>query len=216
MPGAPAYVVAREAGELKQVRQGGVSALWDDHWCPSGVPGSCGTDFVRYRWVDPTATVRWCDEDTATFGQWGVAERRVDRAPERHLALGERPEQHDQLLLRRSARRDVPTRPRSLPPGRCPSTSTTCRCSAEPGFPCPFTAGGVLAIGGVVTDQSSHAYKGTSYKTIRAGIGWVRRAGASCGGNVVPSELFQTVMANVLGSTLGPDGRRQDRATRTT
>ncbi len=68
-PGVPAYVVARGTGELKQVRQGGVSALWDDHWCPSGVPGSCGTDFVRYRWVDPTATVSYCDEDPSNVGQ---------------------------------------------------------------------------------------------------------------------------------------------------
>ncbi len=73
LAGVPAYVVAREAGSLKQVRQGGVSVLWDDHWCPNGVPGSCGESFIRYRWVDPTATVRWADEDTATFGQWGVA-----------------------------------------------------------------------------------------------------------------------------------------------
>ncbi len=36
----------------------------------------------------------------------GRRERRVDRAPERHRALGERPEQHDQLFLRRSSRRD--------------------------------------------------------------------------------------------------------------
>ena len=132
---------AARPGSLTQVRQGGVSALWDDHWCPSGVPGSCGANFVRYRWVDPTATVRWCDEDPANFGQWGVAGRRVERAPERRRALGERPEQPRPLQLRRSRSAGRATRPRFLPPGRCRSTSTTCRCSAESAFPCPFIDG---------------------------------------------------------------------------
>jgi len=68
---------------------------------------------------------------------------------------------------------------------------------------CPFSAGGVLAVGGVVTDQSAHAFKGTTYKTIRAGIGWFRRADGTCVSGNYSSLLFETVAAHVLGSTLG-------------
>ncbi|HQP89073.1 MAG TPA: hypothetical protein PLL76_22690, partial [Thermoanaerobaculia bacterium] len=72
LPGVPAWIVARETGELTQVKRGGVTAMWDDHWCPGGVPGSCGSSFVRYRWVEPKASVRWCDEDPTTNGQGAV------------------------------------------------------------------------------------------------------------------------------------------------
>ncbi len=202
VPGVPAYVVAREAGALKQVRQGAISPLWDDHWCPNGVPGSCGTDFVRYRWVDTTATVRWCDEDPANFGQGGVP-------------LGGSSDFQNAILLWTGDANSTINYTYAAPAGG------TCNPAAIPAagtvvvyfdnlsmfggttFPCPYTAGGVLAIGGVVTDQSSHAFKGTSYKTIRAGIAWARRAGSNCQTGNYPPDLFQTVMANVLGSTLG-------------
>ena len=61
---------------------------------------------------------------------------------------------------------------------------------------------GLLAIGGNVIDQTTHAFKGTTYKTIRGGIGWVRGPGPSFCGEY-SSNGFQAVMAHILGSTLG-------------
>jgi len=201
-PGVPAYVVARGTGELKQVRQGGVSALWDDHWCPSGVPGSCGTDFVRYRWVDPTATVSYCDEDPSNVGQRLVP---FGGVTDLQNAVALWVNDADSLIRYAYAPPTGGTcNPAAVPAaGTVPVYFDNLSMFGGQGFDCPLSSGGIVAMAGVVTDQSSHAYKGTSYRTIRAGIAWARRAGPTCSGDVYPSAVFQTVMANVLGATLG-------------
>lgn len=201
-PGVPAYVVSREAGALTQVRTGGVSALWDDHWCPSGVPGTCGGGFVRYRWVEPVATVRACDEDTSTTGQAGVANGGLD-------ILGDAV-----TLWAADAGSDVrytyepPSgggcNPAAIPTaGSVPIYLDDLSMFGGASLPCPYPTGGILAVGGVVTDQTTHVWKGSSYRTIRAGISWVRRADLSCYPSTYPSNLFLTVVANTLGATLG-------------
>ena len=203
LAGAPAYAVLRETGALTQVRQGGVSALWDDHWCPSGVPGTCGANYVRYRWVDPTATVRWCDEDPSNFGQWTVP---VGGSNDLQNAVALWVDDANSLV-RYSYGAPLPSETynptKPLVAGTVVVYFDDLYMFGGVAFPCPFSTGGVLAIGGVITDQSSHAYKGTSYRTIRAGIGWARRASSTCTNGLYPSGVFETVMANVLGSTLG-------------
>ncbi|MBK7726581.1 MAG: hypothetical protein IPI33_15560, partial [Dehalococcoidia bacterium] len=202
VPGVPAYVVARETGSLQQVRQGGVSALWDDHWCPSGVPGSCGTAFDRYRWVDTTATVRFCDEDPANFGQGGVPGGGSNEF-QNAIALWVN-DPNSLIRYTYAAPAGGTCNPAAIPAaGTVPVYFDNLSMFGGADFRCPFTTGGLLAIGGVVTDQSTHAFKGTSYRTIRAGIGWARRANVTCQSGNYPLDLFQTVMANVLGSTLG-------------
>lgn len=200
--GVPAYVVRRETGELKQVRQGAVSPLWDDQWCPSGVPGTCGEDFVRYRWSDPTATVRWCDEDPSNFGQWAVE---LGGASEFQNAVG---------LWVNDPSSDIHYAYAAPAGGTCSPGATPAAATVPVyvddlarfggvAFPCSPGNGGAVAVSGVVTDGAIHAWKGTSYRTIRAGIGWLRRTAPTCLPGDYPSALFETVVANVLGSTLG-------------
>lgn len=202
VPGVPAYVVRREVGKLAQVRQGGVSPLWDDQWCPSGVPGTCGEDFVRYRWADPTATVRWCDEDPSNFGQWSV------------LLGGSSEFQNAILLWSNDAHSDIhysyaPPLGGTCSPYATPSAATVpvylddLAMFGGTAIPCAEHNGGLVGMAGVVSDGAIHAWKGTSYRTIRAGIAWLRRTGTSCQPGDYPSALFETVVANVLGSTLG-------------
>jgi len=202
LPGTPAYVVAKEAGRLTQVRERGVSALWDDHWCPNGAPGTCGNSFDRYRWVDPTATVRYCDEDPVTTGQGGVPIGGISDI------------QNAVALWTNDAGSDIfysyaPPVEGTCNPAAIPSVDTVPLYLDDlvmfggTAITCPFNNGGVIAIGAVVTDQSYHAFKGTTYRTIRAGIGWLRRADGSCALGSYGSAVFQTVVAHVLGSTLG-------------
>ena len=203
VPGVPAYVVARGAGALTQVRHGGVSPLWDDQWCPNGVPGSCGSNFVRYRWVDATATVRWCDEDPSNFGQWTVPLGGTDGLQNAIVLWTSDPNSSINYTYAPPA--GGTCNPAAIPAaGTVPIYFDDVSMFGGTAYACPFSTGGVLAIGGTVIDQSTHAWKGTSYKTIRAGIGWARRAGSTCQqSDVYPSEVFETLMANVLGSTLG-------------
>ncbi len=202
LPGSPAYVVGQPMGALSQVREKGMSALWDDHWCPNGAPGTCGTAFDRYRWVDTTATVRTCDEEPSSNGQRGVPAGGVYDVPN---AVD---------LWTNDAGSDIRYSYAGTTPGTCnpaaiPAAGTVplylddiAMFGGTP-IACPFDGGGVIAIGAVVTDQSVHAFKGTTYRTIRAGIGWLRRMDPECGVAPYPSSTFQTVVAHVLGSTLG-------------
>ncbi len=202
LPGVPAWIVARETGGLTQVKRGGVTAMWDDHWCPSGVPGSCGSSFVRYRWVEPKASVRWCDEDPTTSGQWAV------------LAGGMAQFRNAVDLWTNDAGSNVAYTVDAPMTGACnpaaiPGAGTVVAYlddvsmfGGQP-FPCPFEDGGLVGLGGVVTDGTVHVWKGTEYRTIRAGIAWFRRAGPTCRPGDYVSDLYQAVVANVLGATLG-------------
>jgi hypothetical protein len=146
--------------------------------------------------------VRWSDEDPTTFGQWGVASGGSNEL-QNAVALWVN-DPSSTINYSYAAPLGGTGNPNAIPAaGTVVVYFDDLVKFGGTGFPCPYTTGGVLAMSSPVIDQTSHAYKGTSYKTIRAGIGWVRRAGSSCGGSVFPSELFQTVMANVLGSTLG-------------
>lgn len=203
VPGTPAYVVAREAGKLTQVREGGVSALWDDHWCPGGSPGTCGTAFVRYRWVNPTAMVYSCDEYPTTPGETGVAGGGA--AELRAAAALWTNDTGSQINYSYVDPPSTTCNPDAIPlAGTVPIYFDNLSMFGQQPIQCPFSAtGGLLAFGGTVTDQSTHAYKGSVYKTTRAGIGWIRRTGTSCGSGSYESLFFQTVLAHVLGSTLG-------------
>ena len=181
VPGPPAYVGVSGAGELKQVRQGGVSALWDDHWCPNGVPGTCGDNFIRYRWVNPVATVRYCDENPSTPGQSGVpggGEIELERAVGMWVS-----DPNSEINYTYGGAVTGTCAPGSVPAaGTIPIYFDNLSMFGGQGLSCPLTVDGLLAIGGNVIDQTTHAFKGTTYKTIRGGIGWVRGAGSSfCG-----------------------------------
>ena len=194
---------ARVPARLELARTKGVSALWDDHWCPSGIPGTCGTAFTRYRWLNATATVRSCDEDPTTEGQWGV-----EGGGATQLA-------NAAAIWTNDAGSDVTYTTGAALGGACnpsqvPDAGTVALylddLSAFGGtpVPCPWPEGGLIGVGGVVTDSSTHVYKGGVYTTIRAGIGWLRRfSSQSCTDGNYPRLLFTTVAAHVLGSTLG-------------
>jgi hypothetical protein len=201
VPGPPAYVVISGAGELRQVRQGGVSALWDDHWCPNGIPGTCGDSFIRYRWVNPVATVRYCDENPSTPGQSGAPGGgliELERAVGMWVS-----DPNSEINYTYGGAVTGTCSPGSVPAaGTIPIYFDNLSMFGGKGLSCPLTVDGLLAIGGNVIDQSTHAFKGTTYKTIRGGIGWVRAAGPNFCGEYTPNG-FQAVMAHILGSTLG-------------
>ena len=202
LPGAPAYVAGPPAGALSQVRERSVSVLWDDHWCPNGAPGTCGTSFDRYRWVDPTATVRTCDEDTSSTGQRGVpmgGGSAVANAVDLWTS-----DAGSDIRYTYATPASGTCNPAAIPAaGTVPLYLDDLSMFGGTPILCPFDGGGLIAIGAVVTDQSVHAFKGTTYRTIRAGIGWLRRMDEGCGVAPYPTNTFQTVVAHVLGSTLG-------------
>ncbi|MFN7986177.1 MAG: hypothetical protein U0529_01815 [Thermoanaerobaculia bacterium] len=201
----------RIPARLGLVRESGVSALWDDQWCPSGIPGTCGTAFTRYRWLDPSATVRTCDEDTSTYGQWGV------------FLGGNNEVVNAAALWTSDAQSNVSYASGTPMSGTCkplevPSAGTVAVYLDDvaqfngTAVKCPVTAGGLVGLGGVVTDNSTHAWKGGVYTTIRAGMAWLRRFDkTTCPDGIYPSDLFTTVVAHTLGSTLGLTNADQTR-----
>ena len=194
---------ARVPARLELSRERGVSALWDDHWCPSGIPGTCGTAFTRYRWLDPTASVRTCDENPVTTGQWGVdggGGAEVTRAVDLWTADAASGVNYTAGLPLGG----------TCDPNQVPSAGQVVLYLDDlsvfggTAVSCPWPEGGLVALGAVVTDGSTHAHKGDVYTTIRAGVGWLRRfSSTSCTTRGYPKDLFTTVTAHVLGSTLG-------------
>ncbi len=203
-------VVTAPAGRLHAVRQGAVKAQWDDQWCPSGIAGTCGDAFTRFRWVDPTAVAGWCDEDRSTVGQWGVNN---GGGVEFNAAVALWTNDPDSSIHFTSSG----PRTDSCDPAAIPAAGTVAfyfdDLSMFNGQPmtCPNAEGGLLALAGVVTDSSVNVYKGDSYKTIRAGIAWIRRFSAACDFDNYPSSLFQTVIAHTVGNTLGLTAPDQSR-----
>ena len=200
----------RVPARLSLVREKGVSALWDDHWCPSGIPGTCGSAFVRYRWVDPAATARWCDEDPTTLGQSGVQNG------------GNNEFINAVALWTNDANSNVTYTAGGAMSGTCQPTSVPSAGSIAVylddlgqfgGTPvtCPWPSGGLIGLAGVVTDNSTHAWKGGVYTTIRAGIAWIRRFDSACKPGSFAPDLFTTVVAHTLGGTLGLTNADQSR-----
>lgn len=202
VPGTPAYVVAKPAGAISQVREKGVSALWDDHWCPNGIPGTCGSAFDRYRWIEPVATVRYCDEEPASVGQSAVPSGGITDI-QQAVALWTS-DAGSRIEYTYAAPAGGTCTPNAVPAaGTVPLYLDDVMMFGGNPISCPFNTGGAVAMGGVVTDQSQHAFKGSTYRTIRAGIGWVRRLDGTCSPGSYNALVFQSVVAHVLGSTLG-------------
>ena len=180
------------------------SVQWDSRWCADGT-ATC-ENFSRARWTNnATASVAWCDEDSTTLGQGGVTgggETQFD------LAM--------QLWNKTAPQANI-----NLSHG---VDCATTECCDPTGFPsrghikiylddlsqpefgyvaaaCPGQTGGVLGVAAWLTDGTSQAWKGENWKTVVAGIGWVRKANCVPGG--YSGVTYENVITNLLGTTLG-------------
>lgn len=203
---APSYLATdrtnlRPAGTSSA--SGSISPQWDSKWCPDGTY-TC-TDFSRARWTNEVnASVMWCDEDATTLGQGGVT--------------GGGEVEFDQAM---QFWNEAPQANIHLSHGVDCATS---ECCDPTGFParghikiylddlsqpefqntpiaCPMTSGGILGVAAWLTDGTSHTWKGETWKTVAAGVGWIRKA--ACGTGGYPSSSYTNIVTHMIGTTLG-------------
>lgn len=170
----------------------GLTALWDSSW-----------NTQRARWSpSATATTYACDMMPASYGQAGVDDGDGGRAT-LVAATGE----WSNVPYQAKGAEIFYNAPVFLD-GACPQTAQVNSGSVVVAFddtsmfngtPIGCAAQGTLAIGAWLTDGTSHAWKGETYQTVKAGQVWVRQSTCAA----YPTDLFHAVLLHGLGNTLG-------------
>lgn len=182
---------------------GGVRPEWGDSWAPSG---------TAFRWNGtPSASVSVRNEVPGYGGQSGVAGAGGGLVYEFGNAVrwwsGNR---SSTISYTRGADSSGAYDPLDLPgPGSVVVYANNISEFGTAVTDCTGSFTGLLALGGVLTDQGTHAYKGFTWTNVAGGIGWIREI--QCSPGSVTSNDFENMMTAVVGNTLGLSNNPQPR-----
>ncbi len=202
---APSYLAANRTDLRPAGASGPYSPLWDSRWCADGTM-TCANP-ISARWTNnASASLWWCDEDASTLGEGGVDGGGLAQFTQA-MQFWDNTAPQANINLSRGV--DCVTYeccgdPSAYPPrGQIKFYLDDLSQPEFQGSPisCPLTLGGVLGIGSWLTDGSTHTWKGQSWKSIAAGVGWVRKA--SCGTTAYPANVYTNIITQMIGTTLG-------------
>ncbi len=189
-------------GEVLPVRQR-MEPQWDDNWCAGytydPALGCSPGDTVRFRWNNgAAASVSYCSEDPLLSGQSAVAGGGISQI---QTAVSLWNGASSAITYGFPVARPGACDPSAIPPaGEVRIILNGLFMFGSP-VRCPFEEGGVIGMGAPVTDNTVHAWKGSNYKTIRAGLAWIRAF--DCLEGSFTESLFQDAVTHELGHTLG-------------
>lgn len=202
---APSYLAADRTGLRPAGASGSFSPLWDSRWCADGTTTCANPSGARWT-NNASASFWWCDEDASSLAEGGVDGGGIVQFAQA-MQLWDNTAPQANINLSRGV--DCVSHACCGDPAAYPARGqirfylddlSQTEFHGTP-ISCPLSDGGVLGVGAWLTDGTTHTWKGQTWKTIVAGVGWVRKA--DCVSMFYPANIYTNIITHMIGTTLG-------------